>query len=127
MLQGMREAGQDWDNRGWKLFVELEEQVQIEQVNAKIKDIAEPHVKGGDEELSLHPMEKWRLYSEFQHGEATHGRIDIVYRFGVIGLLVLCLACISFITLSPANIGSASFMLRVCSYVYFSLVVCFLI
>lgn len=102
-FQWMREAGQDWDNRGWKLFVELEEQVRIEQVNAKIKDIAKPHVKGGDEELSLHPMEKWRLYSEFQNGEATHGRIDMVYRFGVIGLFVLCLACINFMNLSTAK------------------------
>ena len=47
-------------------------------------------------------MSRWHLYSEFGSG-ATTGRIRYVRLFGLIGVLVLLLACINFMNLSTAR------------------------
>ncbi|MBE7174683.1 MAG: FtsX-like permease family protein [Williamsia sp.] len=54
-------------------------------------------------ELFLHPMAKWRLYSEFSEGKNTGGFIKYVRLFGVFGLFILIIACINFMNLSTAR------------------------
>lgn len=48
-------------------------------------------------------MSQWRLYNEFDNWEASAGRIVYVRMFGIIGMLVLLLACINFMNLSTAQ------------------------
>src|SRR6185503_16858946 len=57
----------------------------------------------GNEHLLLHPMDKWRLYSDFENGKVKGGRIQYVWLFGIIGTFVLLLACINFMNLSTAR------------------------
>jgi len=102
-MQWVNEAQTQWDNRYWKLYVELNDNVDINIVNAKIKNIALPHVRAHNEALFLHPMDKWHLYSEFKNGAISGGRITYVWMFGTIGLFVLLLACINFMNLSTAR------------------------
>ncbi|HTQ28263.1 MAG TPA: FtsX-like permease family protein, partial [Puia sp.] len=55
-------------------------------------------------EVFLHPMWKWRLYSDFdEKGNNTGGFIKYVRMFGVLGLIVLLIACINFMNLSTAR------------------------
>jgi len=54
-------------------------------------------------ELFIHPMSKWRLYSDFENGKNTGGFIKYVRMFGILGLIVLLIACINFMNLSTAR------------------------
>lgn len=96
-------AQKEWDNHGFLAFVQLNEHVDIDRVNAQIRDLAKPHVTSGNEELQLHPMRQWHLYGEFRNGKVVGGRIQFVWLFGTIGVFVLLLACINFMNLSTAR------------------------
>ena len=99
----LKEAVTQWGNHSWQAFVQVNDNVQFDKVTAKIKDIPKQHVKEGREEVLLHPMSKWHLYSEFKNGKVVGGRIQFVWLFGIIGVFVLLLACINFMNLSTAR------------------------
>ena len=48
-------------------------------------------------------MYKWHLYGEFEQGEALTGLIRYVRLFGIIGALVLLIACVNFINITTAR------------------------
>ncbi|GAB3318689.1 ABC transporter permease [Larkinella ripae] len=91
-----------WRNHGCSLLVQVSDQADFTQVSAKIKDIILPHIKE-IEYTSLHPMDHWRLYTDFENGKVGSGRIQFVWLFGIIGGFVLLLACINFMNLSTAR------------------------
>jgi putative ABC transport system permease protein len=94
----------DWGDHHFQLFVQMNEGVSFAAVSAKIKDLTKPHLKGGWEELMIHPMDRWHLYSNFfKEGRVNAGRIQLVWLFGLIGVFVLLLACINFMNLSTAR------------------------
>ena len=94
---------EQWKNHGNQLFVELNDHVDFTQATAKIKDLLNPFIKEWKEELLVHPMDKWHLYNEFEHGKASTGRIQFIWLFVLIGIFVLLLACINFMNLSTAR------------------------
>ncbi|MGF6846133.1 putative ABC transport system permease protein [Chitinophaga sp. W3I9] len=100
------DARDKWDFNMTKLFVQLADNADMDKVSAKISQVATPHLTlepGLKEELFLHPMRKWHLYSSFENGVNTGGQIRYVKLFGLIGLFVLMLACINFMNLSTAR------------------------
>jgi putative ABC transport system permease protein len=99
----VKEGETEWDNHSFQMFVEVNDHVDFDNLSAKIRRITKDHVKEGDERILLHPMDKWRLYSEFKEGKISGGRIQFVWLFGIIGLFVLFLACINFMNLSTAR------------------------
>ena len=54
-------------------------------------------------EVIIQPMAKWRLYNDFENGKNTGGFIKYVRMFGILGLVVLLIACINFMNLSTAR------------------------
>ncbi|OOG77874.1 ABC transporter permease [Algoriphagus sp. A40] len=54
----------------------------------------------------LFPYEKVRLHGEFENGLSVGGRIQQVYLFGAVALLILLMACINFINLATARAGT---------------------
>ena len=78
-------------------------------VNAKVKNVVIAHftddniVKHIKPEVFLHPMWKWRLYGDFENGKNTGGFIKYVRMFGILGFIVLLIACINFMNLSTAR------------------------
>src|SRR5712664_3274646 len=86
-----------------RLIVELNENIDLDRLNTRIRDLPKKYVKEGKDEIFLHPMDKWRLYNEFKDGKVVGGRIHLIWLFGIIGIFVLLLACINFMNLSTAR------------------------
>jgi len=69
-------------------FVQLNDKTDAGTVIAKIKDVVISHftdentLKHIKPEVFIHPMAKWRLYSEFENGKNTGGFIKYVKMFG---------------------------------------------
>jgi putative ABC transport system permease protein len=99
----------NWGNNSWQVFVQLNNNANPQTVNAKIKNVVLSHftdantLKSIIPEVFIHPMAKWRLYSDFENGLNTGGFIKYVKMFGILGLIVLIIACINFMNLSTAR------------------------
>ncbi len=97
-----------WGSNFTQTFAQIAPNADMEKVSAKIVNVKFNKLTDDGErkykpEVFLHPMSKWRLYSEFKNGENTGGRIEFVWLFGIIGVFVLLLACINFMNLSTAR------------------------
>jgi ABC-type antimicrobial peptide transport system permease subunit len=99
----IKEAQTQWENHMCQLYVQLNDHTDLEKASARIRSVPTPHISFSKEELQLHPMSKWHLYSEFENGKVTGGRISTVWLISIIGVLVLLLACINFMNLSTAR------------------------
>lgn len=99
----VKQARTQWDNYSFQMYVELDENVTQAQVESKIKGLIKQHDSTAKSEVALHPLTKWRLYNEFHEWKADGGLIDYIKMFGVIGFLVLLIACINFMNLSTAR------------------------
>jgi putative ABC transport system permease protein len=100
----------NWGNNSWQVYAQLRSADDLEKVNAKIKNLVLNHTK--DDVLMqksvkpavfLQPMAKWRLFSDFEEGINVGGMIKYVRLFGILGFLVLIIACINFMNLSTAR------------------------
>jgi putative ABC transport system permease protein len=106
-----RYNGKSWGDNNWQTFVQLADRGDIARLSAKIKPVKAEHDPFLDAAghntnttaLFLHPMNRWHLYSDFRDGDPNTGRIKYVQLFGLIGVLVLLLACINFMNLSTAR------------------------
>ncbi|MBX2900164.1 MAG: ABC transporter permease [Cyclobacteriaceae bacterium] len=96
-----------WGSNFTQTWAQLADNADMEQVSAKIIDVKFNKVSEGGRkykpEVFLHPMSKWHLYSDFREGKNVGGRIEFVWLFGFIGVIVLLLACINFMNLSTAR------------------------
>ena len=99
----------DWGNNSWRTFVQLYDNANAENVNAKIKDVVLDHfaddkiMQASKPEIELFPMSKWKLYTDFENGKNVGGYIKYVRLFGILGVIVLLIACINFMNLSTAR------------------------
>ena len=103
----MKTIDDPWRPNFTTLFVQLNDNADINIVSAKIKDAklkkGDPQLDKKKPELFLHPMSKWHLYSAFKNGVNVGGAIQYVWMFSVISIFVLLLACINFMNLSTAR------------------------
>ncbi len=97
----------DWGNNSFQTFVALQPQATYAQVapylNPLLQKYAGEIYKPSKGEVFMQPMKEWHLYTDFENSTATGGLIDYVKMFGLIGILVLLIACINFINLSTAR------------------------
>jgi len=97
----------NWGNNGWQIYVQLADNVDMNKASATIKDAKYAKADNGDQRFKpvifLQPMSKWHLYSEFKNGINIGGRIQYCWLIGVIGGIVLLLACINFMNLATAK------------------------
>ncbi len=98
-----------WGNSWFQCFVQIAERADMQAVSAAIKDAKMKRVSSEEDEarfkpeLFLHPMNRWRLHSDFKNGVSIGGGIQYVWMLGVIGCFILFLACINFMNLSTAR------------------------
>ncbi|MEO8404891.1 MAG: ABC transporter permease, partial [Chitinophagaceae bacterium] len=97
-----------WDEPDWgnisvvQTYVLLKPGVTEKMVNDRIGDIYKKH-SDLKYEAFLHPLRKWRLWSEFTNGKISGGGIDTVRMFGIIAAFILLIACINYMNLSTAR------------------------
>lgn len=98
---------ENWDQDGFQTYVQMGDHANMAQVSGKIKDLKLRRVKGEEAkqhpQMFLFPMDRWRLFSDFDNGISVGGGIRYVWMFGIIGAFVLLLACINFMNLSTAR------------------------
>ena len=103
VLLSEKTYGSSWDSQSYNTYVQLQPNANINQVNAKIKDIIRKYQPTSKLQIFLHPMSKWHLYSHFENGQIVGGRIDVVRLLLGIAGIILLIACINFMNLSTAQ------------------------
>jgi len=93
----------NWGNNSVSTFVQVEKGIDITSLNKKVATIKKENYTETTTEVFLYPVELGYLYSNFQNGVPVGGNIDRVRMFGLIGLLILIIACINFMNLSTAR------------------------
>jgi len=102
-LDEKKEKRTQWENYSYPEYVELVPGVNVEAFENNIKNILAKHDANHKIEVILQPAKNWRLLTEFNNGKATGGFIEYVRMFGIIGILVLLIACINFTNLCTAR------------------------
>lgn len=109
------EATKDWvksaragsyGENSFRIFAKLKPGVTYAQVAPKIRHIEKTetdNTNAMNSDVILYALKDWHLYGEYTNGKITGGFIEYVQMFGIIGALVLLIACINFINLSTAR------------------------
>lgn len=95
-----------FSNNNLQIFVKLKPGVAYAQVAPKIRKIEhseKDNFNAMSSYVTLQPLERWHLYSNYINGQDTEGFLTYVKMFSIIGLLVLIIACINFINLTTAR------------------------
>jgi ABC-type antimicrobial peptide transport system permease subunit len=93
-------------NNNLQIFVKLKPGIAYERVAPRIRNIEHTekgNINAMNSYVTLQPMERWHLYSNYVNGKDTEGFLEYVKMFSIIGLLVLIIACINFINLTTAR------------------------
>lgn len=100
----VRYSKDNWNNNSFQMYVQLQPEASEAEVNNSIQSILKDNnPKAPTAKLFLHPMSKWRLYSNFENGINSGGMIEYVRLFIAIAIFVLVIACINFMNLATAR------------------------
>jgi putative ABC transport system permease protein len=99
----VKQANTDWVNCFSQTFIKLQPGTDVTALNKQISVLANSRGEKKNFVYFLHPMDKWRLYSDFKHGVNTGGMISYVKLFTVIAIIILLIACVNFMNLSTAK------------------------
>lgn len=95
-----------FSENSYQIFTKLKEGISYAQVAPKIKDIEKTEKDNSNamgSDVIMQPIKEWHLYADYKNGKAVGGFIEYVNMFGIIGALVLLIACINFINLTTAR------------------------
>jgi putative ABC transport system permease protein len=107
--QWVNEVKDKWNVNTFEILVQTKQTSTIETASSKLKHLLGKHLNkahsttGTAPTISLHPMQKWHLYSSWENGVNTGGDIYYVKLFTAIAAFILLLACINFMNLSTAR------------------------
>ena len=102
---------QSWGHFGTSSYVQLRAGADPVQVEAKIKEFLKPFIGENMSwiagknaiEIGMQPFSDQYLYSNFENGKPTGGRILYVRLFVAVGAFILLIACINFMNLATAR------------------------
>ena len=94
----------DWTSNSTHNYILLKPNASIATLNAKIKDIIIRHTSPQTTTAEfLYPVGRLRLYSSFENGQPSGGKIVTVKVFILIAAFILLIACINFMNMSTAR------------------------
>lgn len=93
----------NWQSGGSRTYVALHEEADLDATNQKISNLIKKNCAECTSTPFLFQFTKSRLYNKFENGQIAGGRIDQVWLFSVIGILILVMACINFMNLATAR------------------------
>ncbi|MEQ1588236.1 MAG: FtsX-like permease family protein [Cyclobacteriaceae bacterium] len=99
---------QHWKSGGTRTTVLLKSSAFVGMANQKFVDLIKNNCPDCTTIPFLFPYVKSRLYNEFENGKNAGGRIQQIYLFGAVAILILVMACINFTNLSTARAASRS-------------------
>jgi len=94
---------QNWKSGGTRTVVMLRSSAMADQANNKLINLIKKNCSDCSTTPFLFPYAESRLYSEFENGKKAGGRIQQVFLFSVVAILILLMACINFMNLSTAR------------------------
>ncbi|HEX5154411.1 MAG TPA: ABC transporter permease [Parafilimonas sp.] len=95
-----------YGNNSYRIYVKLKPGADYAKVYPKIRNIEHTETDNTNamkSYVTLQPLERWHLYSNYVNGKDTAGFLEYVRMFTIIGMLVLLIACINFINLTTAR------------------------
>ncbi len=92
-----------WNNYLAETFVLVHKDVELSNLNNKIRKFLKTKHESTDEILWAQQFTDGYLNGEYKEGLITGGRITYVRLFSLIALFILLIACINFMNLSTAN------------------------
>lgn len=99
---------QHWGSGGTRTTVLLKSSAFVDRANQKMADLIKSNCPDCTTSPFLFPYVKSRLYNEFENGKSAGGRIQQIYLFGAVAILILVMACINFTNLSTARATTRS-------------------
>jgi putative ABC transport system permease protein len=99
---------QHWRSGGTRTTVLLKSSTFVDMANQKVADLIKSNCPDCATTPFLFPYVKSRLYNEFENGKNAGGRIQQIYLFGAVAILILVMACINFTNLSTARATNRS-------------------
>ena len=93
----------EWGNNGTHAYVVLKKGTDVQQLNHKIAGLIKAKQPGSDRRLFLSRFSNNYLYSKYENGIQSGGRIEYVQLFSIVALFILIIACINFMNLSTAK------------------------
>ncbi len=107
LLQNRGNDLTSWGRFDFLTYVLLKERTDAEQFNSKISGYLQTKDKDVKATLFINPLTRLYLYRDpgfksFKYPTSDKGPISRVFLFGVIGFVLLLIACINFINLSTA-------------------------
>lgn len=102
----MKKVGWDdnlWQNNNIHTMVLMKPGITEALANQLFANIIKTHAPDSENELMVHPLKKWHLYSRFQNGVSVGGGIEMVRMFCIIAGFILLIACINYVNMSTAR------------------------
>ena len=97
----------NWGNGSFRVYFTLnnpeDAEVVAKRVFSEILDHTQDNDMAGDETLIMHKFADNYLYSNFDNGVVSGGRIDYVRIMTVVAILILVVACINYMNLATAR------------------------
>lgn len=98
-----RPSNTNWGNYNDETVVLLSEGADPQKVGEKIKDAIIKNNKDTDAIVHLYPFDEYYLKANISSGLKAEGKIRFVRLFGIIGVIILLIACINFMNLATAK------------------------
>lgn len=93
----------EWNNSDLKTFAVLKQNASLGSFNTKIKDFLKTKNKNLLETYFAQVYGDRYLHGNYENGLVSGGRIQYVYLFSLIALLILIIACVNFINMATAK------------------------
>lgn len=93
----------NWENNAVNTYIKLNKGTDLMAFNKKIEGFTQAHNEKVKTKIFAVPLKDDYLYNQEENGQYASGRIVIVRCLTVIGILLLLIACINFMSLSTAQ------------------------